>query len=236
MVAGPRDVAEATVASKVYSTTTTTQLGQVVVNPDGTNIVAGLSPSAPLADATANPTITSIGVFNLGYNGTTWDRMRSGQTGNSTTVTGIINNISMGRYNASPTARTEGQFGVLQTDSAGNLNINLGTTVSGENQTTNRLMIEHAYTYARMSAATTTTHFSGAGFLQSITVNKAVAAGTITIYDNTAGSGTIVGVITFGAALLSDPPHTAIYNVFINTGLTIVTSAATDITIAYRVG
>jgi len=39
-----------------------------------------LPAAAALADATANPTVTSIGSFGLVYNGTTWDRLRGSST------------------------------------------------------------------------------------------------------------------------------------------------------------
>ena len=102
--------------------------------------------------------------------------------------------------------------------------------------TTKRLLTDPVggYSYTRMSTATTTTIKSGAGFLHTININKAVATGTITVYDNTAGSGTIIALITFGAAILNDPPLLGLYDVAFATGLTIVTSAATDLTVSYR--
>src|SRR5678815_2309706 len=36
---------------------------------------------AALADAVANPTPTSLGAYLIGYNGTTWDRVRTANTG-----------------------------------------------------------------------------------------------------------------------------------------------------------
>lgn len=68
MVAGPRDVAESTVASKLYSTSAPTQLGQVVVNPDGSNIMAAVTvtadtefPTAAALNGTwAKTTVTTI--------------------------------------------------------------------------------------------------------------------------------------------------------------------------------
>lgn len=89
------------------------------------------------------------------------------------------------------------------------------------------------YSKARMSSATTTTHKSGPGILHGIIINKAVASGVITIYDNTAASGTIIGIITFGATLLGDPPIMALYDAQISTGITIVTSADFDLTVLY---
>lgn len=95
-------------------------------------------------------------------------------------------------------------------------------------------MADTVYSFSNITSATTTTVKSGVGQLHSITINKGAATGVITIYDNTAASGTKIGTITFGAALLSDPPIPALYDVAFATGLTIVTSAATDITVAYK--
>lgn len=87
---------------------------------------------------------------------------------------------------------------------------------------------------ANITTATTTTPKSGVGLFHGIIINKAVATGTITIYDNTAASGTIIGIITFGATILSDPPYPAYYDCAISTGITIVTSAAFDLTVLYN--
>jgi hypothetical protein len=58
--------------------------------------------------------------------------------------------------------------------------------------------------------------------------------GVIAIYDNTAGSGTLIGTITQPAALLASQVDLA-YDVKFSTGLTIVTSGASqDITVSYR--
>jgi hypothetical protein len=40
-----------------------------------------LPAAAALADATANPTVPGVGAFLMGYNGTTWDRARTANTG-----------------------------------------------------------------------------------------------------------------------------------------------------------
>ena len=100
--------------------------------------------------------------------------------------------------------------------------------------TTSPLPVENNYSFNNIASATTTVVKSGAGFLHSITINKHVLAGVITIYDNTAASGTTIATITEGAALLTDPPITAVYDIAFSTGLTILTSAAENLTISYR--
>lgn len=80
---------------------------------------------------------------------------------------------------------------------------------------------------AYISTNTTTTVKSGTGRLHSITVGE-TAAGTITIYDNTAGSGTIIGVLK--ASIVEGTYH---FPVKFTTGLTVVTAGASKITVNY---
>ena len=87
-------------------------------------------------------------------------------------------------------------------------------------------------TALNIAGAATTVVKNGIGVLKRIIVNKAVASGVINIYDNTAGSGTKIGTITNPAVLL----HSQIsleFDCKFSTGLTIVTSAADDITVVY---
>ena len=89
------------------------------------------------------------------------------------------------------------------------------------------------YSSANITAAapTTTVVKSGSGILHSITFNKPVATGVLTIYDNTAGSGTVIGTITTPA---SPMPVTVTYDLVFSTGLTIVSAtAAQDVTVTY---
>lgn len=84
------------------------------------------------------------------------------------------------------------------------------------------------FLYRNIATATTTAVKSGSGVLKSITVNT-TAAGAITVYDNTAASGTKIATLKASVA-----EGVYEYDVSFNTGLTIVTAAASDITVAYR--
>jgi hypothetical protein len=84
-----------------------------------------------------------------------------------------------------------------------------------------------------ITTATTTTVKSGQGILRAIIFNKPVVLGVTTICDNTAASGTKIGTITNPAALLQQQMVIP-YNVRFQTGLTIVTSTADDITVVYE--
>lgn len=87
------------------------------------------------------------------------------------------------------------------------------------------------FSYTNISTATTTTINTSAGFLHSITVNT-TAAGAITVYDNSAASGTKVATLKASVG-----EQTFIYDVCMtNTSkaITIVTAAASDITVGWR--
>ena len=89
--------------------------------------------------------------------------------------------------------------------------------------------------YQNIVGAATTVVRSGPGILKSITVNQPIASATVTIYDNTAGSGTKIGTITLPASLVSQGPMTALYDLDFGTGLTLVTTGAgLDLTVSWR--
>lgn len=81
--------------------------------------------------------------------------------------------------------------------------------------------------YTHITTATTTAIKSGPGVLHLISVNTG-AAGTATLYDNTAGSGTVIGIIDTTAA------KDVLLDVGFATGLTIVTAGTSDITVSYK--
>lgn len=103
------------------------------------------------------------------------------------------------------------------------------------NPLSNSLSVEQAGTATNITTQTTTVVKAGPCTLDSIVINTPLANGVITIYDNTAGSGTVVGTITMPATLLTTGPYTVQYNAILSTGLTIVTSGANqNITVIAR--
>lgn len=86
--------------------------------------------------------------------------------------------------------------------------------------------------YTHISTATTTTVKSGAGWLHAINIGTCVSAATVTVFDNTAGSGTIIAKLTCPAA--TNGQATFIFDAYFATGLTLVTSGATDVTVSSR--
>lgn len=91
--------------------------------------------------------------------------------------------------------------------------------------------VGYSFVNITLAAPTTTVVKTSAGILHTITFNKPVATGVITIYDNTAASGTVIGTITVPA---SPQPVTLEFDVAFGTGLTITTAtAAQDITVSF---
>ena len=118
-----------------------------------------------------------------------------------------------GVYNSSLPAFTNGQRGDIQLDKFGGI------------RTSN------FFNYSHTNTAETVTLKSGAGLLHTLCINTAAAGGdTVIIYDNTAGSGTIIALFTTVKAV----PQTMTYDVIFTTGLTIVRSGTTDVTISWR--
>lgn len=79
-----------------------------------------------------------------------------------------------------------------------------------------------------ITTATTTVVKTGPGILVSIVLNE-TNAGTITIYDNVAASGTIIATIAAAAGAGSVFGYLCQFT----DGLTVVTAGADDITVVY---
>lgn len=114
-------------------------------------------------------------------------------------------------------------------------NINSGnttdTTMSIRVMTIYRLgQLETLPTYKNITSGATTVCKYGPGNLHRIVVNNP-AAQAITVYDNTAGSGTLIATITPQA---NSSPFYLEYRVPFATGLTIVTAGTINITVVYE--
>lgn len=122
----------------------------------------------------------------------------TGVTSNSTNFTGMLNTLPRAIYNASPTVRTEGQGGPLQADTLGNLQNNLNTLISGENQNRDRMLVVDGGTSTRITTATTTVCRNTTGRLNGVYVEVALT-GTATFYDNaSSASGTTPWILPIG--------------------------------------
>ncbi len=85
--------------------------------------------------------------------------------------------------------------------------------------------------YVAAGTATTTVK-TGVGILHSITFNtKGASSNTLTVYDNTAASGTVMAVID-----TTDKVTTLFYDIPFLTGLTVISATGTgaDFTVQYE--
>ena len=86
--------------------------------------------------------------------------------------------------------------------------------------------------YTHLNANATTNLRTGNGVLHSITINtKGATSNTLTLYDNTVGSGTVIALIDTTSNV-----QTLIYDLQFLTGLTAVIAAGTaaDVTITWQ--
>ncbi len=74
-----------------------------------------------LADGTANPTTTTTGANLMVFNGTTWDRARSGASAATVTLTGLQNTLPEAIYRTTSLVKTDLQVSPLESDSSGML-------------------------------------------------------------------------------------------------------------------
>ena len=85
-------------------------------------------------------------------------------------------------------------------------------------------MQQSGYSSTYIATATTTAVATGQGILHAINITE-TAAGTITVYDNTAASGTIIAV--FKASIAE---NSFVLDASFTIGCTIVTDAASKLT------
>jgi hypothetical protein len=132
-----------------------------------------------------------------------------------------------GVYQSTPDTLTTGQSAEVGLDINRNLRSSLGTLIAGEDIPNNRLKVVFPGTFTVISTAATTTVKSGAGYCFGILVTGGVS-GTIIAYDNTAGSGTQIANFDQTNTMAFYP-----INASFSTGLTVVTGAATKLTLIY---
>lgn len=88
-----------------------------------------------------------------------------------------------------------------------------------------------AYSYDNISGAATTVVKGTPGIIAGISVNTG-AVGTATIYDNTVGAGAIIAVVD--TTLINHISFAGGNGIEALTGITVVTTGASDITVSYR--
>lgn len=91
-------------------------------------------------------------------------------------------------------------------------------------------MGEGGYSFTNLADTVSQAVVTGAGMLHAIVINTA-AAGIVTIYNNTEGTGTKIATLKSGLT-----ENTYIYDIKFSTGLYVIPAAAVNITYIYRTG
>jgi len=120
-----------------------------------------------------------------------------------------------------------------QVDSVGNQRATLETYISGERSAgsstgSDYMNVRSENTYTSITTATTTLIKTGSGMLKSITILGGTG-GLVSVFDNTAGSGTAL-IPAFTAVTTTSVTLT--FDAVFATGLTIVTAAATLLSVS----
>lgn len=106
--------------------------------------------------------------------------------------------------------------------------------VGATNTDTSIVMTQSPSLYRNINTAATTVVKSGIGVFNKLCVNILTAAATITLYDNTAGSGTQIAAVTLGSNGAGFAGQCMEFNAVFNTGLTAVTTGTVNFTVTYK--
>lgn len=197
--------------------------------------------AAALSDALANPTTTLVGAAGLLWsNGaTTWVRDRNalnntdGATGGTFGTKSVMlwNGANFNRWQSS---NTDAQA-ANSIAASGLMAYNGATYDRLRTVGTGILKVENSYTLGRATADTQIK--ASAGFVHTVSIAPLTAtptAGLLTVYDNTAGSGTVVYQEWVFA---TTPGHTVTLDVACGTGIYVefdATLANVQVIVAYR--
>ena len=131
------------------------------------------------------------------------------------------------QFNATPKLREDGEVvRQTETNAVGDQQVNLNTAIDADVDTVTTYNDDYNVTV--ISTATTTTIKSGAGRIRQIRVLGGTL-GNVTSYDNTAGSGTVLT-----PTVSPDKGQVLVEDAKFETGLTIVTDAATLVVVTWR--
>lgn len=197
--------------------------GMTAPLPAGTNAIGTVT--SKLQDGSGNAITSTSSALDV--------NIKSGTVADESTFTpGTSKGFQvMGVYETTPDTLTNDQIAAVGVNVNRAVRVTLDTYLSGERPTNDYINVESDFSYATITTATTTVVKSGAGKLHSVCIVGGTL-GAITIYDNTAASGTtIIPTFTPTATL---PCPTIILDVLVNTGITVVTAAATILVINYR--
>lgn len=154
----------------------------------------------------------------------------AGDTAVATDSSGNVG-VNVAKINGVATTMGNGVSGTgvqrvtIASDSTGQVTLAAGSNLIG-------MVAPDPYSFNNITTKTDTVVKSGAGHLHSIVINKPGSTDTLTVYDNTAASGTKIASITVTASV----NFVFLYDVAFSTGLTVTSGGGTagDYTVTYR--
>lgn len=190
----------------------------IASNQSAITVDTELTAVAALADATANPTITNIAGYLMGYNGTTWDRVRTANTGRL--QVDVITGGGGGTQYVGDAAATATPTGTV---SMGLANAAAPTDVSANADAVAQWMLRNGSAVVNLASGGTLITVGQGAMAASLPVviasNQTNLPANITQY-----GGTNISATAFGPARLTD--GTAYYT---KTGQTAGTAAYTQL-------
>ncbi len=174
------------------------------------------------------------GIPGEGGTGTSSNQVQGTAASNAAAVGNPV--LTGGKYNATPQTFDDGDVSNLQSDSKGYLKITEQYAPVYEDNTNGKAVIEHRYTSSGSITADTLVK-TGAGLIHTIIFScddAAPTAGTFTLFDNTAESGTEIFSHTFTTTPFM--PFSIVFNHTFSTGLYagFTTTADVNVVITYR--
>ena len=89
----------------------------------GSTVDTELPAASDESDGKSDVSTSQIDSRLAGYNGTTWDRIRTAISTATSVTTGVLNALGLMKYNTAAPTLTDGQFVVQQCDDSGNLKV-----------------------------------------------------------------------------------------------------------------
>jgi len=181
--------------------------------------------------------IATVGTGSGGAGGGTGSSSNQVQGAAADNAAAVGNPVRIGaKYNSSTQTYADGDIADLQGDVNGNLKVREQYTPGYEDNTNNKAVVEHRYSPSALLTADGQVKAS-AGFIHTVTFScddAAPTAGTITIYDNTAESGTEIMSWTLTTAVFN--PTTITLDCTCATGIYVgfTTTADVNVLVTYR--
>lgn len=141
-----------------------------------TNFAYKFPVSASLADATANPSTTIIGAALEGFNGITWDRIRTSVSGTITQLTGVLNVMPVSQYLTTRATLVDQQSTNFMGNSRGDLSTVDAELIAGEDATVGCIFTAPL---ATASATGTSTPYASVAKVGTVGISVSAAAGRV---------------------------------------------------------